>query len=344
MKAWRVHAYGEPEQALTLDEVAVPEPGAGEVRVRTEAITLNFNELDSVRGRYRTVNPDPPFIPGMEVLGRVDACGAGLEAWLGKRVVAIPSGAYGGYAEAVVCPLYGGAFEMPEDIPLPDAAALYFPFHLSWLALHERGQLKRGEWVLIHAAAGGAGSAAVQLAKLADARVIATAGSAAKVAFCRSLGADVTVNYREQDFAAATLEATGGRGVDVVFDSVGGAVTRDSLRCMAFNARLLMIGFASGIEAEDESRIEPRPMLYGNLSICGVCHAYVEDPLAFKRQTGMNFAAYADGVRLHQELLTLLAAGKIRPIVGQDVGFAELPHALARIGQREVIGRSVVRL
>jgi NADPH2:quinone reductase len=128
-----------------------------------------------------------------------------------------------------------------------------------------------------------------------------------------------------------------------VFDSVGGDVTTGSMRCMAFNARLLMIGFASGIEAEDESRIEPRPMLYGNFSMCGVCHAYVEDPVAFKRQTGMNFAAHADGVRLHQKLLALLAAGKIRPIVGQDVRFDELPRALAQVGRRAVIGRSVVR-
>jgi NADPH2:quinone reductase len=116
------------------------------------------------------------------------------------------------------------------------------------------------------------------------------------------------------------------------------------MRCMSFNGRLLMIGFASGIEQEDESRVELRPLLYGNVSLMGVCHAYVEDPLAFKQQTGMNFAAHADGVRLHENLLALLAAEKIRPIVGQDVCFAELPCALARIGQREVIGRSVVRL
>jgi NADPH2:quinone reductase len=233
---------------------------------------------------------------------------------------------------------------MPADLPLPGAAALYFPFHLSWLALHERGQLKAGEWALIHAAAGGAGSAALQLAKLAGAKVIATAGSAEKVAFCRTLGADVVINYREQDFATAALEATGGHGVDLVFDSVGGSVTQDSMRCMAFNSRLLMIGFASGIEAEDESRIEPRPMLYGNFSLCGVCHAYVADPLAFKRQAGMNFPAHAAGVRVHAKLLALLADGKIRPVVGQDVRFEELPHALARLGRREVIGRSVVRM
>jgi NADPH2:quinone reductase len=343
MKAWRVHAYGEPEQALTLDEVPVPVPGPNEIRVRAEAITLNFNELDGVRGRYRTVNPDLPFIPGMEVLGRVEACGTGAEAWLGKRVVAIPSGAYGGYAEAAVCPA-DSAFEMPQDLPLPGAAAIYFPFHLAWLALHERGRLKSGEWVLLHAAAGGVGSAALQLAKLAGAKVIATTGSAEKVAFCRTLGAYVSVNYREQDFVASTLEATGGRGVDLVFDSVSGTVTQDSMRCMAFNSRLMMVGFASGIEAEDESRILPRPLLFGNFSICGVCHAYVADPLEFKRQTGMNFPAHADGVRLHNQLLSHLADGKIRPIVGQDVHFDELPRALARTARREVIGRSVVRL
>lgn len=341
MKAWRVHAYGEPEQALTLEDVPTPEPGPGQIRVRTEAVTLNFNELDGVRGRYRTVRPELPFIPGMEILGRVDATGSGAESWLGKRVVAIPEGAFGGYAEAAVCPT-AMAFEMPDDLLLPDAAGLYYPFHLAWLGLHERGKVQAGEWVLIHAAAGGVSSAALQLAKLAGAKVIATAGSDAKCDFCREQGADVAVNYRTEDFAAKSLEVTGGRGVDLVFDTVGGEVMQQSLRCMAFNARLMMIGFASGIGAEDENPILPRPLMFGNFSIGGVCHAYVDDPLAFRQQTGLNFPGYAEGVELHRNILELQAAGKIRAIIGQRVPFEQLPQALARMAAREVIGRSVI--
>ena len=162
----------------------------------------------------------------MEVLGHVEAAGAGAEAWLGKRVVAVPSGAFGGYAELAVGPS-AMAFEMPPEWELPDAAAaaVYLPFHLSWLALYERARVRAGETVLIHAAAGGVGSAAIQLAVLAGARVIATAGSAEKVEFCMSLGADVAMNYLDNDFVDVVLDATNGRGVDVAFDSVGGEVT-----------------------------------------------------------------------------------------------------------------------
>src|SRR5215475_817402 len=136
MKAWRVHRYGEPADVMRLDDVEGPEPGPGEVRIRVEATTLNFNDLDGIRGRYATVRVEPPYIPGMEVLGRVEAAGDGAAAWVGKRVVAIPSGAYGGYAEIAVAPT-AMTFEMPESVPLPDAAALYMPFHLAWLAVHE---------------------------------------------------------------------------------------------------------------------------------------------------------------------------------------------------------------
>jgi NADPH2:quinone reductase len=206
MKAWRVHEFGEPSDALQLDEVEAPVAGPGEVLVRVAATTLNFNDVDGVRGRYRTVSPPLPYTPGMEVLGTVEGAGIGAEGWMGKRVVAIPGGAFGGYAEFAVGPS-AMAFEMPKESVLPDsaAAAVYFPFHLSWLALHERAKVQPGETVLIHAAAGGVGSAAVQLANLAGARVIATAGSSAKLDLCRSLGAAVVINYVEDDFVEAVL-------------------------------------------------------------------------------------------------------------------------------------------
>jgi NADPH:quinone reductase len=339
-----VHEFGEPEKALQLDEVPEPVAGPGELLVRVAATTLNFNDVDGVRGRYRTVRPPLPYTPGMEVLGHVEAAGTGAEAWVGRRVVAIPTGAFGGYAELATGPI-AMAFEMPPEGELPDApaAAIYFPFHLSWLALYERARIQHGETVLIHAAAGGVGSAAVQLAGLAGARVITTAGSSEKVELCRSLGADLAINYRETDFADAVLEATDGRGVDVAFDSVGGEVTTATFRCMAFSGRHLLVGFASGIEAEDAG-IVPRPVLFGNFSLCGVCHAYAEDPREFKRATGYNFPSHADGERVHTRILELIRQGQVRPIIGGEVAFTDLPAALQSMADRRTVGRVVVRV
>jgi NADPH2:quinone reductase len=342
VKAWRVHTFGEPQDALWLEEVPEPVAGPGEVLVRVAAATLNFNDVDGVRGRYGTVRPPLPYIPGMEVLGQVEGAGVGAEGWVGKRVVAVPGGAFGGYAELAVAPS-AMVFEMPSrsELPDPPAAALYLPFHLSWLALHERARIQAGETVLIHAAAGGVGSAAVQLATQAGARVIATAGSAEKVESCRSLGAAVAVNYRETDFVDAVLDATDGRGVDVAFDSVGGDVTIKTFKCMAFGGRHLLIGFASGIEAEDEG-IVARPVLFGNFSLYGVCLAYVDDPLAVKSAVGHNFPSRADGERIHALILDLVRDGRVQPVVGAEVGFGDLPAALQSMANRQTIGRSVV--
>ncbi|HEY1737906.1 MAG TPA: zinc-binding dehydrogenase, partial [Acidimicrobiia bacterium] len=207
MRAWRTHEYGRPTEVLRLDEVPVPGPEAGEARVAVHAIPFNLNDLERITGGNMMVRPDLPYSPGMEVMGVVDACGPGAEEWLGKRVVATTKGAHGGFAEFSICPTVS-MFEMPESIPLPDAAALFFPFHLAWLGLFDRAELKAGETVLIHAAAGGSGSAAVQLAVHAGARVFATAGTDAKVQLCRDLGADVAINYNEHDFAAVVLEET----------------------------------------------------------------------------------------------------------------------------------------
>jgi len=342
VKAWRVHRFGAPDEVLELDDVDVPEPGAGELKIRVTTVTLNFNDIDGIHGRYKTVPRPVPYIPGMEVLGVVEACGAGAEAWHGKRVVAIPSGAFGGYAEYVVAPA-AMAFEMPEAMPEPEAAAIFMPFHLAWLALYERARVQAGETLLVHAGAGGAGSAALQLGVHAGARVFATAGSPEKLELCRDLGAELAINYRDTDFAEAVLDATDGRGVDVAFDAVSGDVTLKTFRCMAFNGRHILAGFASGIEQEDEGLI-PRPVLFGNFSLVGVCHAYVDDPVVFKRLSGFNFPAHRDGEQLHAELLGLFAAGKLRAIVGQDVPFSELPVALRAMEERRTIGRTVVRV
>jgi NADPH2:quinone reductase len=327
---------------LILDEVDAPEPAPDELKIRVTSVTLNFNDLDGIHGRYKTVPRPVPYIPGMEVLGVVEASGAGAEAWLGRRVVAIPAGAFGGYAEYVVAPV-AMAFEMPVDLPEPEAAAIFMPFHLAWLALYERARIRAGETLLVHAGAGGAGSAALQLGVHAGARVFATAGSAEKTKLCRDLGAELAINYRETDFAQAVLDATDGRGVDVAFDAVSGDVTLKTFGCMAFNGRHILAGFASGIEQEDEGLI-PRPVLFGNFSLVGVCHAYVDDPVVFKRLSGFNFPSHDDGERLHHELLALFAAGKLRAVVGQEFPFSELPAGLDAMERRQTVGRTVIRL
>ncbi|HZQ58624.1 MAG TPA: NADPH:quinone oxidoreductase family protein [Acidimicrobiales bacterium] len=340
-RAWRVNRHGVPADVLAVEDVDVRVPGPGEVRVAVDAMTLNFNDIDGVYGRYRTVAPPLPFTPGMEVVGRVEAAGPGGEELIGRRVAAIPSGAFGGYASLAVCPV-AMTFDMPDTIALPEAAAILMPFHLAWLAVHERGRLQAGETLLVHAAAGGAGSAALQLGVAAGATVIAVVGSAEKAELCRQLGAHVAVDQSRVDFVEAVLDATRGRGADIAFDSVGGTVTERTFRCMAFNGRHLLVGFASGIGAEDEGMV-PRPILFGNFSLAGVCLAYVEDPLEVKRLTGHNFLSAADAQHMHARILDLVHAGRVRPIVHAELPFEDLPAGLAALEARETTGRVVVR-
>jgi len=345
MRAWRLHRYGRPTEVLQLDEVPIPEPEAGELRVKIHAIPFNLNDLERITGGNMMVRPELPYSPGMEVMGVVDACGAGTEDWMGRRVVAMPKGAHGGFAEYALCPVVS-AFDMPESIPLPGAAALYFPFHLAWLGLYDRAELKAGESVLIHAAAGGSGSAAIQLAKRVGARVFATAGTDAKVALCKDLGADVAINYNEADFAEVVLGATGNRGVEVVFDNVGEAVFEQSLQCTAYNGRYLMMGFASNKLVADEPFVVPRRIALGNLKLCGVLLAYQAPEMAdmIKTAMGWNFAPASLGEEIMQRIVELVVAGEIKPVVGETIAFEDVPAAIEAMESRQTIGRTIVML
>ncbi|HET7652176.1 MAG TPA: NADPH:quinone oxidoreductase family protein [Acidimicrobiales bacterium] len=343
MRAWQVHEYGAPLDVLRLEDVPVPDPGPGEVRVRVQAIPLNLNDLERVTGGNMMVRPEFPYSPGMEVFGVVDACGDGAERWQGARVAAITRQAHGGFAEQAICPAVG-IFTIPEDIALPDAAALLFPFHLAWLGLVDRADVRPGESVLVHAGAGGAGSAAVQLAKARGATVFATAGSEEKVALCTRLGADVAVDYEHGDFVAAVLDATGGRGVDVVFDNVGEAVFEGSLKCTAYNGRYLMMGFASNKTVADEPFVVPRRVALGNLKLCGVLLNYQADEMVgvIKQAMGWNVAPRALGERATDEIVQLVRSGAVHAVVGSTPRFEELPAALAAMASRGTVGRVVV--
>jgi NADPH:quinone reductase len=343
MRAWVVHRYGRPLDVLELETVPVPEPGDGEVRVRVHAIPLNLNDLERITGGNMMVRPEFPYSPGMEIMGVVEACGAGAEAWAGRRVVGTTKSAFGGFAELAVCPT-AATFDMPDDIPLPDAAALYFPFHLAWLGLFDRAGLRAGESVLVHAAAGGSGSAAIQLARHAGARVFATAGTDEKLQLCRELGADVAINYTTGDFADVVLAETDHAGVDVVFDNVGEAVIEQSMKCVAYNGRYLMMGFASNKLVADEKFIVPRRVLMGNFKLCGVLLNYAGDDMVhlLKNAMGWNVASRALGERIHGEIVQLARTKAIRAVIGDTVPFEQLPGAIEALASRATTGRTIV--
>lgn len=234
--------------------------------------------------------------------------------------------------------------ELPPWLSDADGAAMHYPFHLGWFALHERARLQPGETLLVHAAAGGTGSGALQMGKALGAKVIATAGSDEKVEYCRQLGADVAVNYRTTDFVELAMEATYGHGVDVAFGAVGGSVTLETFKCMGFNGRHLIAGWSEGIELEDAHYLTPRAMAYGNFSLCGVCLVYVNDPLGVRRTMGFNWPGRSEGQQAHATILELIRTGRIRPTVARELEFDDVPAALEDMEQRKTMGRLVVRL
>jgi len=345
MRAWRLHRYGAPTEVLQLESAPVPEPGPGELLVRVEAIPFNLNDLERINGGNMMVRPEFPYAPGMEVFGEVVGAGAGVEGSVGRRIAATTKGAHGGFAEYVVCPAVS-AFDVPASIPVPDAAAIFFPFHLAWLGLFDRAGLQAGESVLIHAAAGGSGSAAIQLAKQRGARVFATAGGAEKLELCRKLGADVAIDYTSDDFAAVVLAETQGRGVDVVFDNVGQAVFEPSLKALAYGGRYVMMGFASNKAVADEPFFVPRRLMLSNMKLCGVMLNYAGPELRgmLKNAMGWNVIPREVGDAAHAEILGWIQSGAVRPVIGRTIGFDEIPAAIEAMANRETVGRIVARV
>jgi NADPH2:quinone reductase len=336
--AWRVVRYGSPPEALRLEDIDAPVPGDNEALVEVTSTVLNFNEVDGCYGRYRTVDPPVPYTLGMEVLGTVVATGAGAEQWQGHRVIATATGAFGGHAQRAVVDA-DMTFDVPPGLDDVQGAAFFFPYHVAYLSLVERGGLQAGETLLVHAGAGGVGSAAVQLGAALGARVIATAGSAEKLDFCRSMGAETAINYREQNVAEAVLAATGGRGVDIVCDLVGGAVTQATLPCVVRGGRVMLAGFSGGIEAEDEG-MTPRGILFGNLDVRGVMLSY----RASHRPSYPGVSPFPREIaeRVQASLLDLLDRGVIRPVVGRVASYRDLPAELQRQEQRLTTGRTVI--
>jgi NADPH2:quinone reductase len=327
MKALRVHELGEPEQVMVLEDRPEPEPRPGDVRLRVHAASLNFPDVLLCRGEYQ-VKPPVPFTPGAEVAGVVEELGEGVEGIrVGDRVLAIPSFGGGGFAESTTASA-AAVFPIPDSMPFAAGAALHVVYQTGHLALHQRGHLQAGETLLVHAGAGGVGSAAIQLGLAAGARVIATAGGPEKVKVLEKLGVDVALDYRENDFVDAVKEFTDGRGADVIYDPVGGDTYDRSTKCIAFEGRILIIGFTSGRFAEARTN----HVLIKNYSVVGVHWAlYNAMKPAVIRST-------------HDELVRLFEAGKIDPLISERVGLAEVPAALSRLGARGTYGKVVCEL
>ncbi len=345
MRAWRTHQYGRPAEALQLDSVDIPEPGDNEVRVKVQGIPLNLADMERVTGGNMFVRPELPSIPGMEVMGVVDRCGKGAESWAGKRVVAITAGAHGGYAEYSICPTQS-MFVIPESIAMPGAAALYFPFHLAWLGLYERAKVEAGETVLVNGAAGGVGSAAVQLAVAAGARVIAVAGSDEKLALCKQLGADVIINHSNEDFVTIVRDETNHKGVDILFDNVGEEVLEQNLASLAYNGRYVAMGFSSNKTVADEKFYVPRRLAMSNISLCSVMLFYAEEPFltAMKDGMGWNFVPTETGRKINDRIVEMIGQNKIAPVVGSVIAFEDVPQGMEDLAARKTLGRTVVSL
>ena len=308
-----------------LVETSSPVPGPGQVLIQTRAAALNFFDVLQVQGKYQ-VKPPLPFTPGAEVAGVVESLGpevSGLAA--GDRVLAIVP--LGGFAEYAVAPAES-VFRIPAAMSFAEAAAMPIVYQTSYFALKRRAALQAGEWLLVHAAAGGVGCAALQIGKAMGARVIATAGSEDKLEFCRAQGAAHAFLYNDAAWVDRVREVTGGRGVDVIYDPVGGDVTTLSLKCLAWEGRLLIIGFAGG----NIPKIEANRLLLKNISAVGL---YWGD---YRKHNPALIP------QAQQDLFAMYEAGQIRPIVSKAYPFEDLVAGLEALGTRKTHAKVVLTL
>ncbi|NDK90457.1 NADPH:quinone oxidoreductase family protein [Gordonia desulfuricans] len=324
MKAWRVHELGQPREALRYEEVADPTPGDNQVLVKVLAAPANFPDVLLCRGEYQ-VKPPLPFTPGVELCGEVVAAGSAVtRAAVGDRVVGTPTLPGGAFAEYALMEQQA-VFAAPSTLDDAEAASLTIGYQTAWFALHRRTQIAAGDVLLVHAAAGGVGSAAVQLGKAAGATVIGVVGGPDKVRYATELGADLVVDRHTDDFVAAVKEFTGGRGADIVFDPVGGDAYAGSTKCIAFEGRIVVIGFAGGTI--------PQPALnhalIKNYSIVGLHWGLYQ----------LKNPAVID--ECHTALTALAEQGHLRPLISERLALTDVADGVARLGEGSTVGRVV---
>ena len=322
MKAWRVSELGEPGQVMSLHEVPVPQPDSGQLLVRVLGAAANFPDVLMCRGTYQ-VKPTLPFTPGVDLCGEVAALGPGTSGFAaGDRVIGSSVLPAGGFAEFALM-AQATTFPAPGGLDNAQAASFFIGYQTGWFALHRRAHLQPGETLLVHAAAGGVGSAAVQLGKAAGARVIGVVRGPKKAEVAWALGADVVVDRQAQDFVEVVKDVTGGRGADVVYDPVGGDTYQRSTKCIAFEGRILVIGFAGG-----------------QIQSAALNHALVKNYSI----VGLHWGLYATKVpallRLcHDELSKLVVDGLAKPLVSERLALAAVADGLQRLAEGTTVGR-----
>ena len=322
MKALLCKAFG-PASSLQLEDIPSPTPKANEVLLDVHAAGVNFPDSLIIQGKYQ-FKPPFPFAPGGEAAGVISAVGDKVSQYrVGQRVMALTG--WGSFAEQVCVPAYN-LLPMPDGMDFASAAAFGMTYGTSMHALKQRGNLQPGETLLVLGASGGVGLAAVEIGKAMGATVIAAASSAEKLEVARQAGADQLINYREQSLKDELKKLTGGKGVDVIYDPVGGPLFEEAFRCIAWNGRLLVIGFASG---EIPALPANLPLLKG-ASLVGVFWG------AFaQRQVQDNVANF-------QQLFAWYAEGKLKPLVSQTFPLVQAANAINALGQRKAVGKVVV--
>ena len=322
MRAMLCKAYG-PLDGLVLEDLPTPIPGPGEVRLDVAACGVNFPDVLIVQGKYQ-FKPEPPFAPGGEVSGTVAAIGPGVEGFaVGDPVIATTL--WGGFAEALVTTA-DRLMQRPASMDEVTAAGFAITYGTSYHALVQRAAIRPGETLLVLGAAGGVGVAAIQIGKALGARVIAAASSADKLAFAQAQGADAVLNYAEDGYRDRLKELTGGRGVDLVYDPVGGALFEPTLRSMAWNGRYLVVGFASG----------EIPKVPANLTLLKGCAVVGVFWGQFRRNEP---EADAENFR---RLFALHAEGRLRPVISATYPLERAREALAALTGRTVKGKVVL--
>jgi NADPH:quinone reductase len=326
VKAWVVRELGGPE-SMRFEDVEPGEPTDGMVRIAVGAAAINFLDALMIAGTYQ-VKPALPFIPGIEVSGEVVSAPGSSGFKSGDRVMALlDTGGliHGGYAEITEA-APASVFRMPANMPLDQGAGFSLTYQTGWFALHRRANIQPSETLLVHAGAGGVGSAAIQLGKAAGAMVIATAGTGEKVEVCRRLGADHAFNYKTQDVAEEVKKLTGGRGADVIIDPVGGDVYDRSTKCIAFEGRIVVVGFTSGRIPQAAAN----HVLVKNYSVVGL-HLGL-----YKTRAPELIPAAA------LALLELYQAGKIKPHISARFPLAKAQEALAMVAGGQTTGKVVL--
>ncbi|HZQ56698.1 MAG TPA: NADPH:quinone oxidoreductase family protein [Acidimicrobiales bacterium] len=327
MRAVRVHAHGEPADVARVEDTDAPEPGPGQVVIAVGGAALNLPDVLLCRGTY-ALHPPLPFTPGLDVAGTVVAVGEGTDPSLvGRAVAGVAELPYGALAERSLLAA-DRLYPVPEGVSAGAAAAMLIAFTTAHVSLIRRAGLVAGETLLVLGGAGGVGTAAIQVGKVLGARVVAAAGSPAKAAACLALGADAVVDTSAAPLADAVLDLTGSRGADVVFDPVGGAMFDAARKCTASEGRLLVVGFAGGVQ-----QIAANLLLYRNQSVLGVyLGAYSKDDAGRAFMAGV----WDDVMRWH-------ADGKVHPVIDRVVGLDGVATALTDLVERRVTGKVVVQ-